>query len=528
MTSTLSPLFAAAITTEFPTTTLSSEDADTASFLAQKLFAQREVLTLTDLYYDGLQRMQDLGISIPPSLRNLRTIIGWPRIGVDAVVNRCKIEGFRYPDATDTDEDLWDIWQSSGMDLEFQLAELDALIFGRSYLVVGAGGDYTNGNPLITAESPMNLTGIWDERTKQCSAALQLYVDTDIRSDTYGNECAALYLPDKTLQMTRQASSPGLITANGKWQLLDTTDYHNLGTIPVVRMSNRVRLKNRDGNSEITREWMNTVDSTCRTLLGMEIGREFFSAPRRYILGASEDSFQKANGTPVTAWETYMNKVWAVERDEDDNLPTVGQFDASDPSTHTKLLQQYAQIMAGEMGVPPHFLGVYSDGNPASADAIRSGYEELTNRCSSKQPSFGNGAISALRTALLIRDGKVPDNGFRIEADWMDPSPSTPAATSDAITKQVQAGILPATSDVTLKALGYSAAERARIALDRATDQGQSLLDELAHSMLAKDAKVDQTIAQDVTEPAAPGTGVPPAVPGPPLVPVLPKPAGGK
>lgn len=508
--------------------TLSDDDANLASFLTQKLFSQRPALQLTDLYYDSEQKMQDLGISIPPSLKNLRTVIGWPTIGVDAIADRCKIEGFRYPDATDTDEDLWDIWQSSGMDLEFSLAELDALIFGRSYLVVGAGGDYTNGNPLITAESPMNLTGIWDERTKQCTAAIQIYLDTDITSDTYGNECAALYLPERTLQMTRQASSPGLVTANGKWELLPSTDYHDLGYVPVVRMSNRARLKNRDGHSEIRKSWMNTVDSACRTLLGMEIGREFFSAPRRYVLGASEDAFQKADGTAVSAWETYVNKIWALERDEDDNVPTVGEFTASDPSVHTKLVQQYAQIMAGEMAVPPHELGVYSDGNPASADAIRSGYEALTKRSTSKQPSFGCAAMDALRLALLIRDGSVPPNASRMEADWMDPAPTTPAATADAIAKYVTAGVFVATSDVTLKKAGLSAAERARMAADREADQGQSLLDELAHSILAKDAKVDQTIAQDVTEPAAPGAGTPPKNPGPPLVPVLPPPAGGK
>jgi hypothetical protein len=353
-------------------------------------------------------------------------------------------------------------------------------------------------------------------------------VDTDITSDTYGNECAALYLPDKTLQMTRQASSPGLITANGKWELLDSSDYHNLGFIPVVRMANRVRLKNRDGKSEITNEWMNTIDSTCRTLLGMEIGREFFGAPRRYILGASEEQFTKADGSAAGAWDTFMSKIWAVERDENDEIPTVGQFAPSDPATHTKLLDQYAKIMAGEMGVPPHFLGVYSDGNPASADAIRSGYEELTNRATSKQPSFGGAAMSSVRMALLVRDGSIPPNAYRMEADWMDPSPSTPAATADSIAKYVASGAWVATSDVTLKRSGLSAAERERMAQDRATDQGMSLLNELAHSIIAKDAKVDQTIAKDITEPAAPGTGAPPANPGPALVPVLTKPASGK
>lgn len=523
MTDTLSPLFpAATITTPtLPTLQLSDDDAATASVLAQRLFTTRGPLEVADLYYDGLQKMQDLGISIPPQLKNLRTIIGWPTIGVDAVAERVRVEGFRYPDATDTDEDLWDIWQGSNMDLESQLAQTDALIFGRSYLVIGPGDESTNGNPLITAESPMNLTGIWNDRTKQCSAALQVYVDTDITSDTYGNECAALYLPDKTLQMTRVASSPGLIGANGKWELLDTSDFHNLGFIPVVRMANRCRLKNRDGTSEITPAWMNTMDSVSRTLLGMEITREFYSAPKRYILGASEEMFQNPDGTPKDALDSVMSKIWAIPSDDDDKPPTVGQFAPSDPSVHTKLIDEYAKIMAGQMGVPPHMLGVYSDGNPASADAIRSGYESLTMRCKNKQPSFGLAYMDAIRIALLIRGDALPDDAYRIETDWMDPAPITQSATADAIFKLVEAGVLPATSSVTMKLVGLTAAERAQVELDRTRDEGDALLNELAHSLLAKAAKVDKSIAGDVSLTGPPAAAVPPKTQAAPVVPAI-------
>jgi hypothetical protein len=255
---------------------------------------------------------------------------------------------------------------------------------------------------------------------------------------------------------------------------------------------------------------MNTTDSACRTLLGMEVGREFYSAPRRYILGASEDAFQKPDGSSVSAWEAYLNKVWAVERDEEGNVPTVGEFKAGDPSTHTKLIDTYAKIMSGNMGVPPHFLGVFSDGNPASADAIRSGYEELTIRSTNKHLHFGEGLEDVMRLALLIRDGSVPDKAHMIETDWTDPAPTTLAATSDAITKQVTVGSIPAHSDVTLKKLGYSAVERARLEADRLTDEGDQFLAQIAHSLVGKDARIDKGLAGDVT---SSGPTIPSAAP---------------
>jgi hypothetical protein len=67
--------------------------------------------------------------------------------------------------------------------------------------------------------------------------------------------------------------------------------------VPVVRFPNRSRVRDREGRSEITPAIMNTTDSACRSLLGMEIAREFYSVPHRYVLGASESDFQDSRAT---------------------------------------------------------------------------------------------------------------------------------------------------------------------------------------------------------------------------------------
>src|SRR5665213_2268000 len=162
----------------------------------------------------------------------------------------------------------------------------------------------------------MNMTALWSPRMRRCTAALQIYLDTDFTSDMYGQEVAALYLPNSTILMGRPAVTTG---AQEKWTLLDRDD-HGLRRVPVVHMSNRSRLQTPDGLSEITPEWMNTTDSANRTLLAMELGREFYAAPRRYVLGASEDAFQTSTGGATSAWDAYMSKVWAIERDPEGNV----------------------------------------------------------------------------------------------------------------------------------------------------------------------------------------------------------------
>jgi hypothetical protein len=292
-------------------------------------------------------------------------------------------------------------------------------------------------------------------------------------------------------------------------------------------MANRDRLETPDGLSEITAAWMNITDSANRTLLAMELGREFYAAPRRYILGASEDAFQRNDGTATSAWETYMSKVWAIERDEEGNVPTVGEFKSGDPATYTKMIDEYAKVMSGLMGVPPHFLGVFSDGNPASADAIRSGYEELTVRARNKHIRFGDAWEEIMRMALLIRDGMVPPEAARMEADWTDPMPLTPASTAAAMYQQVEGGMVPAYSDVVLKRLGYSALERQRLDIDRQKDQASTFLTEVAHSLMGKAARVDKGLVGDIAGGSdVPGlvnlpTGIPGAVPvGPKKTPI--------
>ncbi|MBQ1164171.1 hypothetical protein KBZ21_39905, partial [Streptomyces sp. A73] len=42
----------------------------------------------------------------------------------------------------------------------------------------------------------------------------------------------------------------------------------------------------------------------------------------------SESAFQDAEGNTKSAWETYIGRVLALERDEDGQVPTVGQFTA--------------------------------------------------------------------------------------------------------------------------------------------------------------------------------------------------------
>lgn len=448
---------------DLPLLALSDDERQLLTALRTDLLGSRFRLELLDAYFNGEQIVRDLGISIPPQLKALHTVIGWPRIGVESLEQRLDLEAFRWADGSDS-SDLEEIAESNDLFDEASLAHLDALTYGREYVAVGSGEE--GDPPLITFESPLDMTMFWDARLRMATAALRESVEDGVR-------IATLYLQDQTVYAAE--------TSDG-WEVFDR-DIHNLGIVPVLRMANRQRTADRVGKSEITPEVMSITDAACRRLMGIEVAAEFFGAPQRYILGASEQAFQDAEGNTKSAWETYIGRVLALERDEDNNVPTVGQFTAHDPSGQTKIIDLYARIMSSQLSVPPHMLGYTSD-NPASADAIRSAEGALVKKAERRIRRFSATHRDAMRLALWFRDGEPPPKEQRIECVWRNPATPTIAAQTDAAVKMVQAGILPADGDVVLEMAGLSEDQRRRVQAERrrsaGTTAGSQLMERLA------------------------------------------------
>lgn len=456
---------------ELPLVYLSDDELALINLLRADMQRDRWALLLRDAYFNGEQLIRDLGISIPPQLKGLHTVIGWPRVGVESLEERLDLEAFRWADGSDSSE-LAEIAEANDLFDESSLAHLDALVYGREYLAVGTGDD--DYAPLISAESPLDMTLMWDARLRMGTAALrECQADGFVESGP-DERMIVLYLPDQTVT--------ALPAPSGGWEVVDR-DIHNLGVVPVVRMANRQRTADRVGRSEITPEVMSITDAACRRLMGMEVAAEFFGAPQRYILGASESAFQDAEGNAKSAWETYIGRVLALERDEDGNVPTVGQFAAHDPTAMTRIIDLYARIMSSQFGLPPHMLG-YTTDNPASADAIRSTEAKLVKRSERRIRRYGAAWQQAMRLALWVRDGEPPEKTRRIETVWRNPATPTVAAQADATVKLVQAGILPADSDVTLEMAGLTEGQRQRVRADRrrsgAAAAGSRILDRLA------------------------------------------------
>lgn len=455
--------------------------------LSTKLSYLTMPMLTSQAYYDGTQRLYDLGISIPPQLAGVRTVVDWPRICVDPLVQRAVVDGFRLPGSTNTDDDFWSWWQANDLDAEFPLLALDSLTLGRGYMIVGAP-DSPGDSPIVTVESPFNLALAWDPRTRKGTAAYQAY-------EAEGVIRGVLYLPDVTVSMSRFVNS-------GSWTV-DDRDKHNFGEVPVVRFPNRSRSADREGRSEITPAVRNTTDSACRTLLGMEIGREFYSVPHRYGLGLSEADFQNPDGSPKTPFDMAMSKFNAFERDENGELPTVGQWQAYDPSVFTKIIDEHAQLMSSYTQFPPSYFGQTTTANPASADAIRSAQDGMNRRGREVQNQFSDPLEQVMRLVWRFANNgqQAPDEMLQLETDWVAVETPTPSATADAMLKQKQSAFISGDSDVALKRLGYSAVERVLIHKENEADKAELEVADVATNLEATELRTAETIAKDAAMP---------------------------
>lgn len=415
------------------------------------LVAVRPENALKARYYDGKERVRDLGISLPPSLSSLPAVVGWPAMAVDILEERLDFEGWNDPA-------LDEVYQANDLDVVSSMAHTDALIFGTSFLVVGTG-DTASGEPEVTVRpvSPNEMTAKRNPLTGLVEQAVHF-----TSYDGFMPDEATFYDANGTWWVAR---------GNAGWYV-KSKDEHGLGACPVVQLINRPRSSKSGGRSEITPAVRYYTDSGVRTLVGAEVAREFYAVPQRYMMGAPESFFLDEEGNPRGAWDAMMGKILAIERDEDGNVPEVGTFPAYSTTPFFEQLRSLSQMLSAESGIPPSYLGFTSD-NPASGDGIRMSENRLVKRAERRQGQFSRGWTEVARLVALTSSAVRSTLNVPVESVrplWRNPATPTMAATADAALKMIQAGVYPAQGDYVLKLLGLNVFDREMLKRDRAGD----------------------------------------------------------
>lgn len=339
--------------------------------LRRKLADKRDGVLKRYSYYDAKPPWPTSGVDFPLKFRHLGAVLGWCTTAVDSMADRLVFREFK-----NDVFDLNQIFRMNSQDVLCNSAILAALIGGCSFIYIAPDDA---GFPRMRALDALDATGMIDPVTHMLNEGYAVLE----RDDNKNPVLEAYFLPGST-------------TFYPKGGLPYTVD--NIAPYPLlVPIINRPDATRAFGHSRITRACMDLTQSAMRTLRRSEIAAEFYSYPQRYILGMSPDAEQ------FDKWQGAVAAILRIDKDEDDQHPTVGQFHVASMTPFGDQLRLIAGAFAGETGLIIDDLG-FSGANPASADAIKASHERLRLSVTKCQHTFGTGFLNAGYLAACIRD----------------------------------------------------------------------------------------------------------------------------
>ena len=378
-------------------------------YLRNRLLMKKTRVDLRYKYYEMKDGSLDPGITIPPSLRRqYLSTLGWCAKAVDSIADRLVFREF--------DEDnfkLTEIYQMNNPDVLFDSAILSALISSCSFIYISPDEE---GFPRLQVIDGGNATGIIDPITNLLQEGYAV-----LKRDERGQPILEAYF-----------------TA-------EYTEYHQKGVGAIRRDPNpapypllvpiiyRPDAKRPFGHARISRACMYLQKFAKRTMERSDIAAEFYSIPQRYVLGMSPDAER------MDKWRATVSSLIQIDRDEDGNMPSMGQFQQMTMAPLSDQLKMAAANFAGETGLTTDDLGFVSD-NPSSAEAIKASHETLRITAKKAQKTFGTGFLNAGYLAACLRDDfpYLRKQFYLTTAKWepiFDPDASALTVIGDGVSK---------------------------------------------------------------------------------------------
>jgi SPP1 Gp6-like portal protein len=445
------------------------KEAGTPAWYLERLLkamnARRRNLDLYGDYYSGKHRLLFATEKFRKAFGLLFSAFAdnWCELVVDAVEERLNVEGFRIPtsnnaveEITTGDSEAWDIWQANQLDADSQIAHTEALIYGKSYAIVGPGEDY----PEITVESAHQVCV--DDAPgyrRNRRAALKTWLDDE------GFVDATLYLPDEIYKLRSvQKASPSSTLTRVAWErrIIEREEWplrNPIGIVPVVPLVNRPRLL-VDGVSEIALV-IPKQDAVNKLIADMMVGSEFQAMRQRWATGL-EIPLNPETGQPVDQYKSATDRLWTSASE----ITQFGEFAAADLQNFVRAVELLVQHIASQTRTPPHYF--YLRGQFPSGESIKAAETGLVAKARRKMRHFGEGWEEVIRLAFLfLNEGDKAKAAKAAETIWGDPESRSESEHADALIKQQKLGV---PEEILWERAGYSPTEIERMKAIRALE----------------------------------------------------------
>jgi hypothetical protein len=391
--------------------------------LYKQLTADRERIDFFSDYYRGAHPLPWLA---PQAREEFRRILQMTRANYmglvcDATAERAQVVGFRVGDDAAGDEDSQRIWQTNNMDVYSDQAILEAVITGRSYMLV-APNPKDSKSPLIFAEHPAQVIVEYVPGSNGRDRAAGLKVWDD---DWTGKVNATLYLPTLIYKFEAARPTAGTAVTQPQWKPRTVAGEqwparNPLGEVPLYEIPNNPRLLG-GGVSEIS-DVTDIQDRINKTLADRLITQDYGAFPQKWATAWPDEDDK---GQPTAKIDVGRDRMVTTNIKE----TQFGQWDAAPLDPYSAAKREDVKDIASRTRTPAQYLlGELSNVNGETLKAAESG---LVSKVRQRCRGYDDGLEDVMRGARKL----AGLNTESIEVIWRNPEYRTEGELVDALVK---------------------------------------------------------------------------------------------
>lgn len=375
---------------------------------------------LLSSHYDGKFQVDNLGINIAPemTMKLRKPLMMWSRQAVKRVSDASIVEGYNF--AGDAPDGFLMAMDENKVSDKYDETLPSQGTHGLSFWTTTAGDE--NEPPfVISSYDALHATVLWDNRHSTELAGLAI-LNTDLK-DHSKVTAKNFYAPNGDIVEFENI--------NGKW--VSRRLKCGTGKCCMTAMRNEPDKQHPLGKSIITPSILQLEKEANREAVRMILHTELFTAPQRYIAGANEDVMNEE------VMKLFLASFLALPpSDEEGGNPEIGQLSQTSMQPHINYIRQLANQFAAEASIPIHSL-LYTEANPASAEAIEASRHDLVERVEKLNRLNGQSfrkiamlGMSILEQTPVSELGEI-ERSFSVQ--WRNPLTPTLASSADAANK---------------------------------------------------------------------------------------------
>lgn len=453
------------------------DELDVLSRLHHTIVSRAGRNSLRSRFVAAEERLQETGFTIPPGMERLQVALNWPSKVVSSFAARQRPEFFTTRDGTTLLDDVEQVYADNQFYAVERWAIESADQHGCAFVFV-TRGNTSIGEPefVLSARTALTATAELDPRSRRVVSAMEMV----------GGSRVILHLPGRVLTCVRRPQS---------WWVEDETVV-GTGMVLCAPFVHGGSLEKPLGRSRVTRTVMDLTYAGARTLLRQEVAAEFFAAPRLALMGADDSVFSDpVTGRKVSPLEILTGAVWAIPDMHPDDEPGVEpslrragfhQLSQMSMQPFSDQFRLIAAAFSGSASIPLSYMGVVSDSNPTSAQAIEASEVDLINEVKAQLPGLGMGRHTLAMAILHAIHGDLDEEARRdlrsLTPRWEDPRTRSMSEQSQMVQLQVQAGNLQPGTRTTLRQLPLSQEDVESAVAENERAAGGSLLDRVLAS----------------------------------------------